>query len=58
VLIDAVLPEAPVHQLGVVAIVAARVPHDDVEDRLTVLEVPHILQELLQLVVAHRPAFP
>jgi hypothetical protein len=34
------------------------VPHDDVEDGLAVLEVLHVLQQLLQLVVGQRPAFP
>jgi hypothetical protein len=58
VLIDAVVPEATVHQLGVVAIVAAGVTHYDVEDRVAVLEVPHVFQQLLQLVVGHRSTFP
>jgi hypothetical protein len=47
VLVDAVVPEAAVHQLGVVTIVTAGVTHDHVEDRLAVLEVLHVLQELL-----------
>jgi hypothetical protein len=44
VLIDAVVPEATVHQLGVMTIVAAGVTHDDVEDCLAVLEALHVLQ--------------
>jgi hypothetical protein len=44
VLIDAIIPEAAVHQLSVMTIVAAGVTHDDVEDCLAVLEVLHFLQ--------------
>jgi hypothetical protein len=44
VLVDAVVGEAAVHQLGVVTIVAAGVPHDHVEDRLAVLQVLHVFE--------------
>jgi hypothetical protein len=54
----AVVPEATGHQLGVVTIVAAGVTHYYVKDCLAVLEVLHVLQELLQLVVGHCSIFP
>ena len=58
VLIDAVVPEATVHQLGVMTIVAAGMTHYYVKDCLAVLEALHVLQELLQLVVGHCAFFP